>query len=161
MGEIGYHRASAGALWITGHLKCSGKWLGQKLSSHFLFLLLQQHGVRWDMLRPILKLRWTWPFHMFLLLDCTGSATQSSDTRQEDVIELLAKLGGWIHIMTGSVHEESNTQSYKSRGEKLLKIVASAGKTLLCIPSPLAWLRCLTHNICSTCYWLIFLLLIR
>lgn len=89
---------------------------------------------------------------MFLLLDCTGSATQSGDTRQEDVIELLAKLGGWIHIMTGSVYEENNMQSYKSRGKKLLKIAASAGRTLLCIPSPLAWPRCLTHNICSTCY---------
>lgn len=73
---------------------------------------------------------------MFLLLDCTGSATQSSDTRQEDVIELLAKLGGWIHITTSSVHEESNTQSYKSRGKKLLKIVASAGKTSLYPLSP-------------------------
>lgn len=55
---------------------------------------------------------------MFLLLGCTGSATQSSDTRQEDVIELLANLGGWIHIMTASVYEQSNMQSCKPRGKK-------------------------------------------
>lgn len=59
---------------------------------------------------------------MFLLLDCTGSTTQSSDTTQEDVIELLAKLGGLkprhIHIMTGSVYEQRNMQSCKARGKK-------------------------------------------
>lgn len=89
---------------------------------------------------------------MFLLVDHTGNATQSSHTRQKGVVEQPAQLEDWIHITTVFVYEQRNMVSCKVRSKQLSEVVESSGKTPLCIPSPLAWVRCLTHNICSTCY---------
>lgn len=85
---------------------------------------------------------------------------KSSYTRQEDAIALLAKLGGWIHIMTGSAYEQRNTQSCKAKRKKGFWRLSQVQAKLFSV-SPLPLLGQDVSHICSTFYWLIFLFLIR
>lgn len=91
-------------------LNAAESWLGHKLSSHFLFLLLPQQDMRWEAPHvktyPETQMILSWLLNTFLLVDHTGNGTQNSHTGEKGVVEQPAQLEDWIHIMVLYTNQE-------------------------------------------------------